>query len=109
MSTVTLKLGFADNADARKFLYFLAYLQYCGDIGHSTGITVNADGDGTFKMRALVEDPHNGQFKNVRDILQISPGFWVEKKRQYREQNEKNMSTGLKNGDRNEIAFDLGD
>ena len=107
-TTITLKLNFADNADARKFLHFLAYLQYCGSIGHSTGITVNADGDGSFKMRALMEDPSNGQFKNVQDILQIPPGFWVEKKMQYRKQNEKNTSAGLK-GDRNEIAFNLGD
>ena len=108
MSTITLRLSFADNADAREFLCFLEYIQYCGNIGHSTGITVNADGNGSFKMQALMEDPHDGRFKNVRDILQIPPGFWVEKTRQYRKQNEKNVSAGLKM-DKNEIAFNLGD
>ena len=111
MSTITLRLSFADNADTREFLRFLAYLQYCGNIGHSTGITVNADGDGSFKMQALMEDPHDGHFKNVRDVLQIPPNHWFEEIKSYKEWKNSQRADGIseKNIDRNEIAFDLGD
>ena len=107
----TLRIGFADKADAKEFLRLIAYMQHCGDVGHSTGITVNADGDGSFKMLALVRDPEDGEYRNVRDVLQVPEGHWRDEVDSYREWKESQKADGIPEGniDRNEIAFDLGD
>lgn len=105
----TLKIGFASKADAKEFLCFLAYLQHCGDVGHSAGITVNADGDGSFKCSVEIDDG-NG-FRNLRDAMEVPPGHWDRAVAEYRRQKEARRSEGIPDSriDRNEIAFSLGD
>lgn len=114
MIGIELKLGFATNAQATEFLRFLHYIEWCGDIGHSSYITVNADGDGSFKFMAYMKDPKSGKLKKVREILKkiIPPEdyrYWDRKTKEYYEWKEKQREDGIpeENIDRNEISFDL--
>ena len=114
MIGIDLKLGFNTNEQATEFLKFLEYLEWCGNVGHSASITVNADGDGSFKFRAMMKDPKDGQMKRVSEILKkVIPledgGYWDRQTREYYEWKQEQRADGIpeENIDRNEISFEL--
>lgn len=115
MIGIELKLGFKTQEQATEFLRFIQYLEWCGNVGHSAGITVNADGDGAFKFRALMKDPKSGEMKKVGEIIKkiIPPeeegGYWDRQTKEYHNWKEEQRADGIpeENIDRNEISFDL--
>ena len=114
MIGIDLKLGFKTQEQATEFLRFLEYLEWCANVGHSSYITINADGDGAFKFVALMKDPKTNKMKSVRDILAkvIPPedgGYWDRQTKEYHDWKEEQRTDGIpeENIDRNEISFDL--
>ena len=117
MIGIDLKLAFKTNEQATEFLKFLEYLEWCGNVGHSAGITVNADGDGSFMFKAMMKDPKDNQMKSIREILKkiitsegTSEGrYWDSKCKEYHDWKEEQRADGIpeENIDRNEISFEL--
>ena len=117
MVGIDLKLAFRTNEQATEFLKFLEYLEWCSDVGHSSGITVYADGDGSFKFKAFMHDPRDGEMKSLRKVLKkVIPSdgtnegqYWDDKCKEYRDWKEEQRADGIpeENIDRNEISFDF--
>ncbi len=114
MIGIELKLGFKTQEQATEFLRFIQYLEWCGNVGHSANITVNADGDGAFKFRAFMKDPKTNELKQVGKVIRkiIPPedgGYWDRQTKEYHDWKEEQRADGIpeENIDRNEIAFDL--
>lgn len=114
MIGIDLKLGFATNEQTTEFLRFLTYLEWCGSVGHSANITVNADGDGLFKFRAFMKDPKTNELKQVGEVIKkiVPPedgGYWDRQTKEYHDWKEEQRADGIpeENIDRNEISFDL--
>jgi len=66
MSGITsiYKITFRDENAQNKFEAFLAFIQYCGAIGHSTEIKFFVDGDGS----GQIQIHKDGQLLNWKDI-----------------------------------------
>ena len=111
MIGLELKLGFFNNEQAHEFLKLLGYMQWCGEVGHSAGITVNADGDGNFRMVAMMKDPKDGQMKNVREIIHADGEYFEGLVKEHGDWKQSERDNGIPEEriDRNEVSFDFGE
>ena len=109
MKQMDLKLSFFDENDANEFLRFLRYLEWCGDVGHSTSVTVHADGDGRFRMNAELKtsgpNADSPEYKNLRDLIKFDDQIFNQLKRNHRDY-QAVMRPDRK--DNNEFSFSMG-
>ena len=108
MTQMDLKLSFFDEHDAKVFLGFLRYLEWCGDVGHSTSVTVDADGDGRFRMGAKVKtggSDANPEYTDLKDLIEFDDQIWNRMKREYKEYQHEFRPNRL---DSNELRFSMG-
>lgn len=110
MNQVDLKLSFANAADTREFLRFLRYLEWCGDVGHSTGVTVNADGDGCFRFAAKMKtgepDVDDTGYVDLKQLIDFDDQVWNKLKREHRDMQRIKEP---EHRDHNEFSFSMGD
>ena len=91
---IDLSLTFLHEEDANRFLALVRYLQWCGDIGHSGRVAVDADGDGRFKMWARVRTgdsvsvPEN-DYTDLKELVLFDEDEWKTLRGEYRDYQKK--------------------
>lgn len=67
MKELNLKVSFKEERQMREFMKMLAWMEYCGNIGHYTDFLVGLDGDGTARPKFKFEDEEvQKQFEDLR-------------------------------------------
>ena len=56
MSELNIKVSFPEERQMKEFIKMLAWMELCGNIGHSTDFLVNLDGDGNTRPKFKFEN-----------------------------------------------------
>lgn len=56
MESLNIEVTFKEKRQMKEFMKMLAWMEYCGDIGHCTDFFVRLDGDGSARPKFKFED-----------------------------------------------------
>ena len=56
MKKINVEVAFKEERQMKEFMKMLAWMEYCGNIGHYTDFLVGLDGDGSSRPKFKFED-----------------------------------------------------
>ena len=81
MNKITLEVYFPEKRQMDMFVNMLAWMEYCGNVGHCTDFLVRLDGDGSARPKFIFENEKAQESFNdlKRDAKEIFPKMPVYK------------------------------
>ena len=70
MEKINIEVNFKEKRQMKEFMRMLAWMEYCGNIGHCTDFLVILDGDGSARPKFKFEDEDvQKQFDDLRNNM----------------------------------------
>lgn len=70
MENLNIEVTFKEKRQMKEFMKMLAWMEYCGGIGHCTDFFVRLDGDGSARPKFKFEDTKvQEEYKELRDSM----------------------------------------
>lgn len=67
MEKINIEVSFKEKRQMKEFIRILAWMEYCGDIGHYTNFLVGLDGDGSARPKFKFKDENTQkQYDDLR-------------------------------------------